>query len=164
MKWKFITLILIIILIACNQTKDSNKSSTGDQKWSDNNKESTSSNQQTETSGKKSNSDNSIIGEWYQQYAVLDKNGNDLLDPEERNGIKSTMGFNYFQFNDDGRCLYDSDMKFKGTYEIIEENGKKKLNVTVNGFGETYKHTITELTADELVLYSSGAFMIFKRK
>jgi hypothetical protein len=152
------------ILIACNQTKDSNKSLAGDQKSSDNNPESASSNQQTQKSGQKSNGDNPILGEWFQQYAVFDQNQNGVLDPEDRNGTKSTMGFNYFQFNEDGKCLYDSDMKFKGNYEIIDDNGKRKVHITVNGFGETYKYTIMDPVTDELVLFSSGVFMIFKRK
>jgi hypothetical protein len=108
--------------------------------------------------------ENSIIGEWSQQYAVLDQNGNAQLDPEDRNGTKSSMGFNYFQFNEDGTCLRDSDAKFRGNYEIVDEQGKRQLKVTVNGFGETYTYTIVDPVSSELTLYTSGVFLIYNRK
>lgn len=155
MKIKLIALLLV--LIGCNQAKDGQQSPAADSPPANSS--------QQETRGlNQSNLDNPVLGEWFQQYAVLDQNRNTLLDSNDRNGTKSTMGINYFQFNEDGRCLYDSDMKFKGTYEILDENGKQELNVTVNGFGETYKYTIINPVTDELILYSSGAFMIYKRK
>ena len=119
---------------------------------------------QENTGGEKTSSPSAITGEWYQQSAVLDQNGNGILDPVERNGISTSLGFNYFQFNEDGSCLYDSDMKFKGKYRLLEEKGKTTLQVTVNGFGETYSYTLAEPVQSELVLYASGAFMLFKRK
>lgn len=157
MKSKLYILSLVILVLACKEKKGDPRSPGDGPTAPDNRPDAT-------TGDPRSNPDNSVLGEWYQQYAVLDQNGNALLETEERNGTRSTMGFNYFQFNKDGACLYDSDMKFKGTYQIIEETGKRKLNITVNGFGETYKHTIIDPVKDELILYSSGAFMIFKKK
>ena len=147
MKKTFFGGCLILVLVSCNNGKK--------QQVTSNEQRATSNEQQATTD---------ILGEWFQNYAVIDQNANAVLDPEDRNGTKSQMGFNYFQFNEDGKCLYDSDMKFKGTYEIIEDNGKRKLHVTVNGFGETYKYTIVDPVTDELILFSSGVFMFFKKK
>jgi hypothetical protein len=56
--------------------------------------------------------------------------------------------------------LRDKDVQFKGTYEIEEKNGTKKL--VISG-GDNIRYTITELTDKELILGSDGAFMVFKR-
>ncbi len=154
MKKQLTIVCLYVVMVACDHS--SKPQSTGNQK--------SVGNREGATTYRQPANSNNILGEWHQHHAVIDQNGNALLDPEDRNGTKSTMGFNYFQFNDDGKCLYDSDVKFKGNYEIIEDNGKRKLNITVNGFGETYKYTIVDPVTDELILYSSGAFMIFKKK
>ena len=155
-------MVFIAILVSCNESKNSNEQSTADNRTSATGelpKE-----QKSSASNQGAATDNSIIGEWFQEYAVIDQNGNAVLDPEDRKGTKSSMGFNYFKFNEDGSCLRDSDVKFKGNYEIIEEHGKRKLNVTVNGFGETYKYTIVDPVTTELILYSTGVFMIYNRK
>jgi len=143
---------------ACNQSKSTSEKSADKQQPATND-------QKDETSTPATTGANSdIVGEWPQEYAVFDQNANGKLEPEDRNGTKSNMGFNWFRFNSDGSCQYDSDMKFKGTYEVLGEPGNRKLNVTVNGFGETYKYNIIEPVTDELVLYSTGVFMIFKKK
>jgi hypothetical protein len=160
MKRKWNLLIMVAILTSCSQSGNKDQSTT-DKTIA---KQEGSPKSQPEAGDeKKISSDNPIIGEWDQIYAVFDQNGNALLEPEERNGTKSNLGFNYFQFNSDGSCLRDKDVKFEGTWEIVEKDGKRKLHVTVNGFGETYKYTIMDPVTNELLLYSSGVFMIFKR-
>ena len=101
-----------------------------------------------------------IVGEWEQQYTCFDKNGNYKLEPEEKTASGTHLGFDWFKFNSDGSCLRDKDIKFKGTYEIQEKNGKKKLLITG---GDKLHYTITELTDKELILGSDGAFIVFKR-
>ena len=100
-----------------------------------------------------------IVGEWEQQYTCFDKNGNYKLEPEEKIVSGTRLGFDWFKFNADGSCLRDKDIKFKGTYEIQEKNGNKKL--VIQG-GDNLRYTITELTDEELILGSDGAFIVFK--
>ena len=103
---------------------------------------------------------NGIVGEWQQQYTCFDKNGNYNLDPEEKKASGTRLGFDWFRFNTDGSCLRDKDIKFKGTYEIQEKNGNKKL--VIQG-GDNLRYTIAELTDQELILGSNGAFIVFKK-
>ncbi len=101
-----------------------------------------------------------ITGEWEQEFAVIDHNDNAVLDQEERNGKKIHLGFDYFKFNADGTCLRDRDIKFKGTYQVEEKNSKK--NLTILG-GDKIKYTIAGLTSTELILFTDGASLVFKR-
>jgi hypothetical protein len=103
---------------------------------------------------------NGIVGEWEQLYTCFDKNGNYKLEPEEKKLSNTRLGFDWFKFNDDGTCLRDKDIKFKGTYELQEKNGNKKL--VIRG-GDNLRYTIHELTGKELILGSDGAFIVFKR-
>lgn len=101
-----------------------------------------------------------IVGEWEQQYTAFDKNGNNILDPEEKKPSGTRLGFNWFKFSADGNCLRDRDLKFEGTYEIQEKNGTKKL--VIKG-GDELRYTIADLTGKELTLGANGAFIIFRR-
>ena len=101
-----------------------------------------------------------IVGEWEQQYTCFDKNGNYKLEAEEKKASGTHLGFDWFKFNADGSCLRDKDIKFKGTYEIQEKNGNKKL--VIHG-GDKLRYSITELTDKELILGTDGAFIVFKR-
>ena len=101
-----------------------------------------------------------IVGEWEQQYTCFDKNGNYKLEPEEKLVSGTRLGFDWFKFNEDGSCLRDKDIKFRGTYGIQEKNGNKKL--VIQG-GDNLRYTITELTDEELILGADGAFIVFKR-
>jgi hypothetical protein len=105
-------------------------------------------------------SGNEIVGEWNQQYTCFDKNGNYKLEPEEKKPSNTKLGFDWFRFNEDGSCLRDKDVKFKGTYEIQEKNGTKKL--LIHG-GDNLRYTIVELTGNELILGSGVAFIVFKK-
>ena len=101
-----------------------------------------------------------IVGEWEQQYTCFDKNGNYKLEAEEKKASGTHLGFDWFKFNADGSCQRDKDIKFKGTYEIQEKNGNKKL--VIQG-GDKLRYSITELTDKELILGTDGAFIVFKR-
>ena len=147
MTMKPIILLLIIIMTSCGNS-DVNTNEPG------NAAETKVGNapMQTEQSG--------IVGEWEQQYTSFDKNGNYLLEPEEKKPSGQRLGFNWFKFNADGTCLRDKEVKFKGTYEIQEKNGTKKLEIQG---GANFQYTITELTGEELIIGADGAFIIFKR-
>ena len=101
-----------------------------------------------------------IVGEWEQQYTCFDKNDNYKLEAEEKKASGTHLGFDWFKFNADGSCVRDKDIKFKGTYEIQEKNGNKKL--VIQG-GDKLRYSITELTDKELILGTDGAFIVFKR-
>ena len=102
-----------------------------------------------------------IVGEWDQQYTCFDKNGNYQLEAAEKKQSGTKLGFNWFLFKNDGSCLRDKDIKFTGTYEIQEKNGKKKL--MIHG-GDNLRYTIHDLSDKELILGTDGAFIVFKRK
>ena len=104
---------------------------------------------------------NGIVGEWEQQYTCYDKNGNYKLEAAEKKPSGTKLGFNWFLFKSDGSCLRDKDIKFPGTYEIQEKNGKRKL--VIYG-GDNLRYTILELTDKELTLGADGAFIVSKRK
>ena len=104
-----------------------------------------------------------IVGEWLKEMACFDKNGNAQLEFDEKIPANSGLGFDYFRFNSDGSCLRDKDSKFKGSWEIKETGSKKTLFIHAAGGGETIKYTIKGVTTYELVLYSSGVFLVFKR-
>ena len=161
MKKILINILLIVVFTGCADNTTVNDQTEAFNGSPENQK---SQNDTKPGSGDKPVKENSIIGEWHQLYAVFDQNGNAVPDPEDRNGTKSSMGFNYFKFNEDGSCLRDSDAKFRGNYEIVNEQGKRQLQITVNGFGETYRYTIIDPVASELILYSSGVFMIYKKQ
>lgn len=105
-------------------------------------------------------SQSGIVGEWEQQYTAFDKNGNYQLEASEKTPAATTTGFNWFKFEEDGTCLRDKQIKFEGTYEIIENNGNKKLQIMG---GDTIRYTIVELSETELILGADGVFMIFRR-
>ena len=102
----------------------------------------------------------SIVGEWEQQYTCYDKNGNYKLEAEEKIPSNVHVGFDWFRFNADGTCLKDKEVKFKGTYSIEEKNRAKKL--LMEG-GNKVQYSIIELTDTELILGAEGAFIVFKR-
>jgi hypothetical protein len=104
-----------------------------------------------------------IVGEWKQEYTSYDRNNNYLLDKEERKPSGTMLGFDYFRFNKDGSCIRDKDIKWKGTYEVVDKGSSKKLVIhTGNGDGDL-KYTIYEPIENELILGVQGAFMVFKR-
>ncbi len=144
---KPIFFLLIIILTGCGNSDENKKDPNNAAETKVENAA-----MQSEQSG--------IVGEWEQEYTSFDKNGNYLLEPEEKKPSGQRLGFNWFQFNADGSCLRDKELKFTGTYEIQEKNSTKKL--VIQG-GDNLSYTITELTGKELILGANGAFIIFKR-
>ncbi len=103
---------------------------------------------------------NGIVGEWKQEYSFFDLNNNNTPDPEEKKPSPSRVGFDWFQLNSDGSCLWDKDIKFKGTYTVEEQNGKRKL--LLHG-GDNLRFIIYELSGNEMIVGKDGAFMLFKR-
>lgn len=105
-----------------------------------------------------------IIGAWLQKSAHYDDNNNNVLDEAERQKEGPALGFDYFLFKNDGSCLRDKDMRFNGTYDIIEKNGERTLQIQTDPPGETYKYTIIGPVNDEMVLHNSGVFLVFKKE
>jgi hypothetical protein len=157
-----ISTLLIIsctFLLSCSNNNDASKENAYN-KTSTNavQNESTSSNSAIENT---SAQQGGIVGEWEQQFTCHDKNNNYTLEADERNPAPNMLGFDYFRFNADGSCVRDKDIRFKGTYEIVEKGEKKKL--LIHG-GDKLKYNIESLTNTELVLGMNGAFMVFRRK
>lgn len=105
-----------------------------------------------------------IIGAWIQKSTHTDDNNNKVLDEAERQKEGPGLGFDYFLFKNDGSCLRDKDMRFNGTYDISEKNGERILQIQNDPPGETYKYAIIGPVNDEMVLHSSGAFLVFKKE
>ena len=110
-----------------------------------------------------SESSSGIVGEWEQVHTVYDKNGNNLLDEDEKKAPSSTkIGDYYFRFDANGNCLF-SEMKFEGSYEVKDEKGKQTLFIQA---GDPRKFRILSLNENEMVLMPTGApgtFFVYRR-
>lgn len=145
---KSIYFIVILFLAGCSNS-GSEKNTTNHPNEPD-----------TQVPGPATVSQNGIVGEWQQEYTSFDKNGDYILQPGEKQPSGQRLGFNWFRFNADGTCLRDKDIKFKGTYEIKEEGGSKKL--IISG-GDNIRYTLVYVTENEMILGADGAFIIFKK-
>ncbi|HEX5654004.1 MAG TPA: lipocalin family protein [Chitinophagaceae bacterium] len=148
---KYLPLYIITFLISCSNNNTADQSQPGNSTATENNQE---------IQSAPASPGNGIVGEWEQQYTCFDKNGNYKLEPDEKKPSNTNLGFNWFRFNADGSCLRDKDIQFKGTYTIQEENANKIL--MIQG-GDNLRYSIAELTNKELIIGSSGAFIVFRR-
>jgi hypothetical protein len=107
-----------------------------------------------------------LVGEWEQKFSSMDRNDDGELQDSEKVPAEYKVGFNYFEFRENGECFRDSDLKLPGTYEVKTEGGEQVLYIhnTQGMMSETYRYNIESLSANELVLSESGAFLIFTRK
>jgi hypothetical protein len=109
--------------------------------------------------------DDNIIGSWNLVLQAFDDNSNVKLDEEERK--KGNTGKHFYQFNADGTCLIHT-LKLKGSYELKNENGKKRLYTYVDDEGTKVRENawyLISVSKTELILLSQDkyAFWIFKR-
>lgn len=112
-----------------------------------------------------SSQDDGLVGSWNQILVAFDDNSNGKLDEEERK--KGTTNKHFYQFNSDGTCLVYT-MKLKGSYEIRNEDGKKRLYTYVDDKGTKVRENawyLVSVSKSELILMSQDkhAFWIFKR-
>ena len=108
---------------------------------------------------------NDLVGSWNQILVAFDDNKNGKLDEEERK--KGSTNKHFYQFNADGTCLVYT-MKLKGSYELKNEDGKKRLYTYVDDNGTKTRENawyVISITKTELILLSQDkyAFWIFKR-
>ncbi|HEU5163963.1 MAG TPA: hypothetical protein VFU29_00395 [Chitinophagaceae bacterium] len=106
-----------------------------------------------------------ITGGWSLVLQAFDDNSNGKLDEEERK--KGNTGKHFYQFNEDGTCLIHT-LKLRGSYELKNENGKKRLYTYVNDEGTKVRENawyIISVTKTEMILLSQDkyAFWIYKR-
>lgn len=94
----------------------------------------------------------------------MDTNGDARLQPEEKHAAPNRLGFDYFEFHRDGTCRRDSDLKFRGRFEVLEENQTSYLLIHTDPPGETYRYRLESGSDDELVLYSDGVFLVFNKR
>ena len=112
-----------------------------------------------------SSQDGGLVGSWNQILVAFDDNSNGKLDEEERK--KGTTNKHFYQFNSDGTCLVYT-MKLKGSYEIKNEDGIKRLYTYVDDKGTKVRENawyLVSVSKSELILMSQDkyAFWIFKR-
>jgi hypothetical protein len=106
-----------------------------------------------------------IIGSWNLILQAFDYNSNGKLDEEERK--KGNTNKHFYQFNADGTCLIHT-LKLKGSYELKNEKGKKRLYTYVDDAGTKVRENawyLISVSKTELILMSQDqyAFWIFKR-
>ena len=106
-----------------------------------------------ESNIKKDNPNDGIAGEWEEVHTVLDKNGNNQLGENERKNPSTKIGYYCLKFNSDGTRLF-TDIKFKGTYEVEIEKGKRTLFIQDN---DSRKLRILSLMGNEMVLMPTDA-------
>jgi len=109
--------------------------------------------------------DDGIIGSWSLVLQAFDDNNNGKLDDDERK--KGSGGRHFYQFNADGTCLIHT-LKLPGSYELKNENGKKRLYTYINDGGTKTpenKWYVISVSKTELILLSQDkyAFWIYKR-
>ena len=115
-----------------------------------------------------------IVGDWKLILEAYDKNGNKVLDADERN--KGIANHYFYRFSANGSCIISpfasNQLKsgFKGHYTITEKSGKKILTTywdeTEQKGQQEAQYTITSVSKDELVLLETTGdhtFWIFKR-
>jgi hypothetical protein len=112
-----------------------------------------------------SSQDDGIIGSWSLMLQAFDENSNGKLDDAERK--KGNSGRHFYHFNSDGTCLIHT-LKLKGTYELKNEGGKKRLYTYVIDEGKPTpenKWYVISVSKTELILLSQDkyAFWIYKR-
>jgi hypothetical protein len=87
-------------------------------------------NTETETSAAaKQKTAESIVGEWKRMAYGEDKNNNKVLDDDEVSSKPGLKGFDYYHFMSNGKCTWDKDMKFEGTWEIKEYKKRNSIMV-----------------------------------
>jgi len=109
--------------------------------------------------------DDRILGSWNLVLQAFDENNNGKLDDAERK--KGNTGRHFYQFNSDGTCLIHT-LKLKGTYELKNEGGKKRLYTYIIDEGKPTpenKWYVISVSKTELILLSQDkyAFWIYKR-
>jgi len=122
----------------------------------------------TETSTiqvKPSSQGDGIVGRWNLVLQAFDENANGKLDGEERK--KGNSNRHFYQFNSDGTCLIHT-MKLKGSYELKDEGGKKRLYTYIDEEGKRTpenKWYVISISKTEMILLSQDkyAFWIYKR-
>ncbi|HEX3166980.1 MAG TPA: hypothetical protein VHQ93_12020 [Chitinophagaceae bacterium] len=106
-----------------------------------------------------------IIGSWNLVLQAFDDNSNGKLDEGERK--KGNTGKHFYQFNADGTCLIHT-LRLKGSYELKNENGKRRLYTYVDDEGTKTRENawyLISVTKTEMILLSQDkyAFWIYKR-
>jgi hypothetical protein len=132
---------------------------------------------QTEVIIPKFNFQTGIEGEWQKAGAGFDTNNNGTLDDSEIKNDKGLSGYDYFHFYANGKCVFDKDVKFDGTYVIKPDKyNKKAIFIYGSGMppglsqkekdGAAYVYRIKSIEEKRLVLapaHLSGKLVLYKR-
>lgn len=150
MKTRLLLIASIVLFNSCGSNNDDASTKSANQSTS-------------ETAVNNTKQGTGITGEWEQVNTILDQNGNNLLEEEEKQKPMSTkIGSYYLKFNSDGTCLV-GEMKFEGKYELKDDKGEQTIFIQS---GDPQRLRIKSLKGDEMVLMPSGApgtFLVYKR-
>ena len=138
------------------------------------------SNAQTENTASMTNENQQtgIEGEWQKTGMAFDDNKNGTLDDNEIKKDKGLSGYDYFHFYANGKCIFDKDVKFEGTY-VIKPDKYKKRAIFIYGSGmpaglsrkekdgAAYVYRIQSVDGTRLVLapaHLHGKLVLYTRK
>lgn len=102
----------------------------------------------------------SLMGEWKCSLLTSDSNSNGMLDNEEKASGSNTYN-DYLKLNPDGTCEY-TVAQLNGTYEIVEKEGHKSIEVIAKDGSRIKYGRIISLKPHELQLmkFSGGRDII----
>jgi hypothetical protein len=157
---KYISLIFLVFVLACNNNKSSNeKTGVNDTTRETKPSQNASSSSATETI-------DGMVGEWELAGVTEDKNGNDQLDSDERSAA-SNNAVDYMKLNSDGSAEF-FQFRAKGRYEIRTNpgTGRKHLYLYTGDNFEYKKGYIMKVTQNELQImnqFGGNSITIWKR-
>lgn len=93
---------------------------------------------------------NVLMGEWEAALVTSDQNSNGILDESERSGGFTTYK-DYIKLEPDGSCTY-TVARLTATYEIVEENGNRSIEVITRDGSRVRYGRIISLQPGELQL------------
>jgi hypothetical protein len=144
-------LIATFLIISCGQSKTKQQEQSGNDKTE-------------KKAAPPANASNDLMGEWTCVLVTGENNTNGKLDDEER-----AKGFDtykdYLKLNPDGTCEY-TVAHLNATYEIVEKNGNRSIEVIASDGSRIKQGRIISLTPAELQLmkFSGGRdILVYKR-
>lgn len=120
-----------------------------------------------------------LTGEWQRIESGYDANGNGVLDDNEKMHTKSLLdGYDYFKFMANGKCVFDKDIQFDGTYTVKPyKSHKEAIFIYPSGLPaglspeerdkNAYIYKIRSRQTDQLILspaHTGTTLVIYKKK
>jgi len=176
----FITALSILGLVACKDKTDKTETTVADQTTSMDtgattktetavadqpiSKDTGSSNPNTTSVNQQSGS-GGLSGKWRQTNTQFDVNKNGSIDADEKSlAIDEISAPVDITFRNNGTCEYTLQMKYKGFYEVKNENGNDMLYLSQEVGGKPspsmqFKYRIVTLNNNEMALELRGGLI-----